>query len=269
MAQFITYSPSKSNVIKAPEISVLVPVMNEAGNIRALIDEICDTFRERRFEIIYIDDGSTDETLLELQTCLSQVEELRVFSHKRRSGQSVAIRTGLLASRAPLIAILDGDGQNIPHDLLKLEEALLSLRPKSGMAGGVRQDRKDSAIKKFASRRARNVRSWLLKDSHPDSGCGIKIIDREVFLRLPFFNHMHRFMSVLVLREGAVVIEVPVGHRARDKGESKYGILDRLLVGISDIIGVMWLLRRANHPEEVMEITQNALKKNSNNNTIK
>ena len=269
MAQFITYSASKSNVIKAPEISVLVPVMNEAGNIRALIDEICDTFRDRKFEIIYIDDGSTDETILELQTCLSQVEELRVFRHKRRSGQSVAIRTGLLASRAPLIAILDGDGQNIPHDLLKLEDALLSLRPKSGMAGGVRQDRKDSAIKKFASRRARNVRSWLLKDSHPDSGCGIKIIDREVFLRLPFFNHMHRFMSVLVLREGGVVIEVPVGHRARDKGKSKYGILDRLLVGISDIIGVMWLLRRANHPEEVTEITQNNLKKNSNNNTIK
>ena len=113
------------------------------------------------------------------------------------------------------------------------------------------------------------MQSNILKDSHPDSGCGIKIIDREVFLRLPFFNHMHRFMSVLVLREGGVVIEVPVGHRARDKGKSKYGILDRLLVGISDIIGVMWLLRRANHPEEVTEITQNNLKKNSNINTIK
>jgi dolichol-phosphate mannosyltransferase len=109
-------------------------------------------------------------------------------------------------------------------------------------------------MKKFASRRAKNLRGWLLKDSHPDSGCGIKIVDREVFLRVPFFNHMHRFMSVLVRREGGVVIEVPVGHRAREQGNSKYGILDRLLVGISDIIGVMWLLSRTNHPEEIKEI---------------
>ena len=263
MAKFITYPENKSHVVKAPEISVLVPVMNEAGNIRPLIDEICDTFNGRQFEIIYIDDGSTDDTELELENSLNEVKELRVLKHTKRSGQSVAIRTGLLASRAPLIAVLDGDGQNIPQDLLALEAALMSVRPKIGMAGGVRQGRKDSAMKKFASRTAKNLRGWFLNDSHPDSGCGIKIIDRDIFLRLPFFNHMHRFMSVLVRREGGVVLEVPVGHRARDKGISKYGILDRLLEGISDILGVLWLLKRTNHPEEIKEKIHNNSKNNS------
>lgn len=265
MAQFINYPVNKTHIIKVPEISVLVPVMNEAGNIRPLIDEICDTFKGRAFEIIYIDDGSTDDTGSELENSLSQVEELRVLRHKRRSGQSVAIRSGLLASRAPLIAVLDGDGQNIPHDLLALETALKSIRPKMGMVGGVRIGRKDSAIKKFASRRAKNLRSWFLKDSHPDSGCGIKIVDREVFLRLPFFNHMHRFMSVLVKREGGIVVEVPVGHRARDKGISKYGILDRLFEGISDMFGVLWLLKRTSHPEEVVEKKLNNFKNKATN----
>ena len=263
MAQLITYTENSSHAVVAPEVSVLVPVMNEAGNVRPLIDEICDTFLGRPFEIIYIDDGSTDETQAELRKCLSEIKELRVLRHKKQSGQSVAIRTGLLASRAPLIAVLDGDGQNIPADLLALEKALSASRPNMGMAGGVRQGRKDSLIKKFASRRAKNLRSWLLKDTHPDSGCGIKIVDREVFLRLPFFNHMHRFMSVLVRREGGVVIEVPVGHRAREQGNSKYGILDRLLVGISDIMGVMWLLSRTNYPEEIKEIAIKTLNNNA------
>ena len=263
MAQLVTYTENSSHAVVAPEVSVLVPVMNEAGNVRPLIDEICDTFLGRPFEIIYIDDGSTDETQAELRKCLSEIKELRVLRHKKQSGQSVAIRTGLLASRAPLIAVLDGDGQNIPADLPALEKALSASRPNMGMAGGVRQGRKDSFIKKFASRRAKNLRSWLLKDTHPDSGCGIKIVDREVFLRLPFFNHMHRFMSVLVRREGGVVIEVPVGHRAREQGNSKYGILDRLLVGISDIMGVMWLLSRTNYPEEIKEISLKTLNNNA------
>lgn len=263
MAQLITYTENSSHAVLAPEVSVLVPVMNEAGNVRPLITEICDTFLGRPFEIIYIDDGSTDETQAELRKCLSEIKELRVLRHKKQSGQSVAIRTGLLASRAPLIAVLDGDGQNIPADLPALEKALSASRPNMGMAGGVRQGRKDSLMKKFASRMANNLRSWLLKDTHPDSGCGIKIVDREVFLRLPFFNHMHRFMSVLVRREGGVVIEVPVGHRAREQGNSKYGILDRLLVGISDIMGVMWLLSRTNYPEEIKEISLKTLNNNA------
>ena len=263
MAQLVTYTENSSHAVLAPEVSVLVPVMNEAGNVRPLITEICDTFLGRPFEIIYIDDGSTDETQAELRKCLSEIKELRVLRHKKQSGQSVAIRSGLLASRAPLIAVLDGDGQNIPADLPALEKALSASRPNMGMAGGVRQGRKDSLMKKFASRMANNLRSWLLKDTHPDSGCGIKIVDREVFLRLPFFNHMHRFMSVLVRREGGVVIEVPVGHRAREQGNSKYGILDRLLVGISDIMGVMWLLSRTNYPEEIKEISLKTLNNNA------
>jgi len=263
MAQLNTYTENSSHAVLAPEVSVLVPVMNEAGNVRPLITEICDTFLGRPFEIIYIDDGSTDETQAELRKCLSEIKELRVLRHKKQSGQSVAIRSGLLASRAPLIAVLDGDGQNIPADLPALEKALSASRPNMGMAGGVRQGRKDSLMKKFASRMANNLRSWLLKDTHPDSGCGIKIVDREVFLRLPFFNHMHRFMSVLVRREGGVVIEVPVGHRAREQGNSKYGILDRLLVGISDIMGVMWLLSRTNYPEEIKEISLKTLNNNA------
>ena len=263
MAQLVTYTENSSHAVLAPEVSVLVPVMNEAGNVRPLINEICDTFLGRPFEIIYIDDGSTDETQAELRKCLSEIKELRVLRHKKQSGQSVAIRSGLLASRAPLIAVLDGDGQNIPADLPALEKALSASRPNMGMAGGVRQGRKDSLMKKFASRMANSLRSWLLKDTHPDSGCGIKIVDREVFLRLPFFNHMHRFMSVLVRREGGVVIEVPVGHRAREQGNSKYGILDRLLVGISDIMGVMWLLSRTNYPEEIKEISLKTLNNNA------
>jgi len=252
-----------------PDISVLVPVMNEQGNIRPLIDEIAAVYAGRSFEIIYVNDGSDDGTADELKSAATAVKQLQVLTHEKRTGQSAALRTALYRARAPLIAVLDGDGQNIPADLPALEAALLNIRPAQGMAAGVRVARKDTGMRRWASAFARSVRRALLGDDHPDSGCGIKIVDRDLFIRLPFFNHMHRFMSVLVLREGGVVIEVPVGHRARDKGKSKYGILDRLLVGISDIIGVMWLLRRANHPEEVTETTQNNVKKNSNNNTIK
>ena len=265
MTHFITAPLNNSHAVSAPEISVLVPVMNECGNIRPLIDEICDSFKGRAFEIIYIDDGSSDGSGAELLNALQDVAELRVLHHKKRCGQSVAIRTGLLAARAPLIAVLDGDGQNIPSDLPLLEKALLAARPEKGMVAGVRQGRKDTVAKKIASRMARKIRLWLLNDSHPDSGCGIKIIDREVFLRLPFFNHMHRFMPALVRREGGVVIQAPVRHRARQQGNSKYRILDRLLVGISDIMGVMWLSKRTNHPEEITETLLNK----SNKKTIK
>lgn len=227
-----------------PEVSVLVPVMNEQGNIRPLIDEIAAVYAGRAFEIIYVNDASNDGTAADLTAAQKQVPQLRVLHHQNRSGQSAAVRTALLASRAPLIAVLDGDGQNIPADLPALETALLAARPAMGMAGGVRVTRKDSAIRRRASAIARWLRRSLLKDDHPDSGCGLKVVDREIFLNLPFFNHMHRFMPALVRREGGVVIAVPVGHRMRERGQSKYGILDRLLVGISDMLGVIWLLRR-------------------------
>ena len=241
------------------EISVLVPVMNEAGNIRPLIDEICEALQGRRFEIIYVDDASTDSSPAELADSAAAVPQLRVLRHQSRAGQSAAIRSALHAARGDLIGVLDGDGQNVPADFPALEAALLEAAPPEsgtvGMAAGIRARRKDSPTRLLASRAARWIRRTLLADTHPDSGCGIKILHRSLFLQLPFFNHMHRFMPSLVKRHGGMVIGVAVAHRARVRGTSKYRILDRLFVGISDIFGVIWLLRRAPRQGEVSEIT--------------
>ena len=242
-------------MISSPEISVLVPIMNEQGNIAPLIDEIMAVYKTRAFEIIYIDDGSTDASANELEAIAAQTACLRVIRHEICAGQSAALYTGLLHARAPLIAILDGDGQNIPADLPALETALLSVRPRLGMVGGVRIHRQDSWLKRKASLMARYLRRALLHDDHPDSGCGLKLIDKEIFLRLPYFNHMHRFMPSLVRRHGGVVLAVNVKHRARSIGASKYGILDRLIVGVSDILGVIWLIRRTAPHGTITEIT--------------
>ena len=238
----------------APEVTVLVPVMNEAGNIRPLIDEICVAFNGRPFEIIYIDDASTDSGVDELAVAQSDIPQLRVLRHAKRAGQSAAIRSGLLHAKGTLIAVLDGDGQNVPADLPNLEKALLENGPALGMAAGIRAKRQDSALRLLASKGAKWIRAGLLGDTHPDSGCGIKILHRELFIQLPFFNHMHRFMPSLVRRHGGFVTGVSVSHRARVQGQSKYKILDRLLVGISDVLGVIWLLRRSPRQELVTEI---------------
>ena len=241
---------------RAVDISILVPVMNEAGNIRPLIDEICAAFAGRRFEIIYIDDASNDATADELATALAAVPQLRVLRHAKRAGQSAAIRSGLLQANGELIGVLDGDGQNVPADFPALEAAVLRASKDGNMvmAAGIRQSRDDSPMRLVASRGAKWVRATLLADTHPDSGCGIKILPRALFLQLPFFNHMHRFMPSLVRRHGGVVLGVPVAHRPRIAGTSKYRILDRLLVGISDILGVIWLLRRAPTQGGVSEV---------------
>jgi dolichol-phosphate mannosyltransferase len=248
---------ASSNAVTAqPEISVLVPVMNEAGNIRPLIDEICAVFAGRAFEIIYIDDASTDTTADELVAAQAAVPQLRVLRHVKRAGQSAAIRTGLLRARGHLVGVLDGDGQNVPADFPALEAAVLAAE-KAGdlaMAAGIRQRRNDSVMRLLASRGAKWVRAALLADTHPDSGCGIKILPRSLFLELPFFNHMHRFMPSLVRRHGGRVLGVPVAHRPRVAGTSKYRILDRLIVGISDVLGVIWLLRRAPRQGEVVDV---------------
>ncbi len=238
------------------EISVLVPVMNEAGNIAPLIDEICAVFNGRQFEIIYIDDASTDNTAAELFTLLREVPQLRVLRHAKRSGQSAAIWSGLWQARGVLIGVLDGDGQNVPADFPALETALLNQGDYPAMAAGIRQRRNDSKARLLASRAAKWIRASLLFDKHPDSGCGIKILPRRLFLQLPFFNHMHRFMPSLVRRHGGAVIGVPVSHRPRQVGDSKYRILDRLIVGISDVLGVIWLLRRAPATGVVTELSQ-------------
>jgi dolichol-phosphate mannosyltransferase len=229
--------------------------MNEAGNIRPLIDEIAAIFAGRHFEIIYIDDASTDSTADELAAAQSAVPQLRVLRHAKRAGQSAAIRSGLLRARGTLIGVLDGDGQNVPADFPALEAAVIDAgkQGRLAMAAGIRQRRNDSALRLLASRGAKWVRAALLADTHPDSGCGIKILPRSLFLELPFFNHMHRFMPSLVRRHGGVVLGVPVAHRPRVAGTSKYRILDRLLVGISDVLGVIWLLRRAPAQGDVSE----------------
>ena len=234
----------KSNKPKVPEISVVVPVLDEEGNIAPLVEGILEAFSGRAIEIIYVNDGSTDGSGAELARLQRRVPELRVLTHSARAGQSQSLRTGILAARAELIATLDGDGQNPPEDLPMLEAAVNAHRPGLVMVAGFRARRRDGVSKRYASLFARRVRRILLADDHPDTGCATKVFDRELYLRLPYFNHMHRFLPPLARREGATVVAMPVGHAPRTAGRSKYRTLDRLVVGISDIFGVMWLIRR-------------------------
>ena len=232
-------------VSKHPEMSVVVPVLNESGNIEPLIGAIQEAFGGRNIEIIYVDDASVDSTAKELSAMKSKVPELRVLTHLQRGGQSAALRTGILAARSDLIGTLDGDGQNLPKDLLTLEKEVKAHRPGLVMAAGVRVKRQDGFSKRYAALVARKVRRWVLRDHHPDSGCATRVFDRALFLRMPYFNHIHRFMPSLARREGATVLAVSVGHAARTKGVSKYGTLSRMVSALSDVLGVMWLLYRS------------------------
>lgn len=229
---------------KATEISVVIPVKNEAGNIDQLIKEIDKSLKPINYEIIYVNDGSLDNTEIELKNNLRKNNRLRVISHKVSQGQSAALRSGVLASTSPLIATLDGDGQNDPSDLKKMVELVKKYKNKLTLIGGVRVKRKDSKPRLWASSFAKYCRFFLLKDKHPDSGCGIKVFHRELFIRLPYFDHMHRFLSALALREGANVLEFDVKHRKRVVGSSNYTNIGRLLVGIFDVLGVIWLIKR-------------------------
>jgi dolichol-phosphate mannosyltransferase len=228
------------------DLSVVVPVCNEAENVEPLVREIHAAMSPRAYEMIFIDDGSTDDTAALLRRLKAEFPTLRVLSHSFRSGQSAAVASGVRAARAPWVATLDGDGQNDPADIPKL----IAAREQPGndavklVMGNRKASRKDTAFRKLQSSIANGVRSTLLGDGTPDTGCGIKLFSREVFLELPRFDHMHRFLPALFLRHGARVISVPVGHRARMRGTSKYGMLNRLWVGIVDIVGVMWLRRR-------------------------
>ena len=245
----------KSNKPKLPEISVVVPVLDEEGNIEPLVDGVLEAFAGRSVEIVYVNDGSTDGTGAELARLERRVPELRVLTHPARAGQSQSLRTGILAARAELIATLDGDGQNPPGDLPKLEAAVKAQRPGLAMAAGYRVRRRDGIAKRYASLFARGIRRILLSDDHPDTGCATKVFDRELYLRLPYFNHMHRFLPPLARREGATVVAMPVGHAPRTAGRSKYRTLDRLVVGVSDILGVMWLIRR--RPKQIEAAERN------------
>ncbi len=230
------------------EISVVVPIHNEAQNIAGLVAEIHTALDGRHdYEIITVDDDSTDHSPAILTALQESVPRLRSIRHPRRSGQSVALLTGVRAARHPLIVTLDGDGQNDPSDIEKILAPFGAgvYDSSAMMVIGHRTNRRDTRWRRFSSRVANSVRRWMLGDCVPDSGCGIKAFPRDLFLALPFFDHIHRFLPPLVKRAGGEVISVPVHHRPRRHGASHYGTLDRLAVGIIDLLGVMWLMHRA------------------------
>jgi dolichol-phosphate mannosyltransferase len=236
-------------VVNAPSIgvTVVIPVYNEQEAIGELLGEVfaaLDPLQD--FEVVVVDDGSEDGTHEVLSRARQRLgPRLRVLRHRARSGQSAAMRTGIMAAAYPWIATLDGDGQNDPADIPPLLAALRERgRAQDAMICGRRHRRRDSWLKRVSSRIANGVRRRLLRDDTLDTGCGLKVFGRELFLRLPWFDHMHRFLPALARREGAVVISQDVRHRPRTRGKSKYGVHNRLWVGIVDLIGVMWLQRR-------------------------
>jgi glycosyltransferase involved in cell wall biosynthesis len=238
-----------------PAVSIVVPVRNEAENIAPLIAEIDAALAERwAYEIIYVNDGSTDATgdrLLELMKTRSNLRHIR---HVQSCGQSSAVRTGVRAARGTIVATLDGDGQNDPAFLPALISAIEDGGLRVGLAAGQRVGRKDTGFKKFQSRVANGIRSTILNDGTRDTGCGLKGFRREVFLSLPYFDGLHRFLPALVRREGFEIVYVDVKDRPRRAGVSNYGFFDRLWVGIMDLAGVWWLIRRKKATPIVTEV---------------
>ncbi|HEV8681005.1 MAG TPA: glycosyltransferase family 2 protein [Stellaceae bacterium] len=232
------------------DLSVVIPVKNEAGNIAPLVAEIVAALDGLAdYEIVYVDDGSDDATVAEITGLQASLPQLRLMRHVKSCGQSAAIRSGVRAARGRWIATLDGDGQNDPADIPALWRIVRdspALPPL--MLAGHRARRRDSWSKRQASHLANAVRRRLLRDDTPDTGCGLKLFPRALFLELPYFDHMHRYLPALVLREGGIVRSLPVSHRPRQRGTSKYGVFDRLWVGIADLLGLMWLRRRCTRP---------------------
>ena len=227
------------------DLSVVIPVYNESESIPLLVAEVCaclDAVLE--YEVIVVDDCSRDNTREVLQASRGQHPRLRLLRHSRRSGQSAAICSGVQAAQAPLIATLDGDGQNDPADILNLYHAMQRAADGLLLVAGYRRQRRDSWLKRVSSRIANRVRAAILVDATPDTGCGLKVFSRATFLALPQFDHMHRFLPALVRRQGGTVLSVEVRHRPRQHGRSKYGLHNRLWVGIVDLLGVWWLQRR-------------------------
>jgi len=227
-------------------LSIVIPARNEAGNILALVDEIDAALAGHSpFEIIVVDDGSTDATAAVLTERIQTLPHLRLIRHNRPGGQSAAVHTGVLAARARIILTLDGDGQNPPIELPKLAAPLLAdATGRVGLVAGQRVGRQDTWSKKTASKLANILRGWMLRDGTRDTGCGLKGFRRDAFLALPYFDHMHRYLPALFVRDGWKIVHVDVTHRARGVGQSNYSNLQRSIVGVPDLLGVVWLSRR-------------------------
>ena len=233
------------NAFQIKQLSVVVPVRNEEANVASLIGEIAAAINIEH-EIIYVDDGSTDATYATLKALQKQYSQLRVIRHENSCGQSTAVRTGVKFAKFDWVTTLDGDGQNDPADIPTL---LAALTDGVELVGGNRRaSRRDTWVKRMSSVIANTVRSKMLRDDTPDTGCGLKLFSRAAFLDLPYFDHMHRFLPALIKRRGGKIVSVPVSHRNREHGKSNYGTIDRLLVGIVDLFGVAWLQRRAKMP---------------------
>ena len=237
-----------------PEVSIVVPVFDEEGAAPALAREIAAAFAGRSYELIFVDDASRDGTRAALAALQGEIPALRLLEHGANAGQSRAVRTGVLAARAAIVVTLDGDGQNDPADGPKLVDALKAGPPELALVGGERVKRQDSFAKKIGSRIGNGVRKRLLKDTANDTGCGLKAFRREAFLRLPYFDHIHRYLPALMHREGYQTAFRPVNHRHRQTGASKYTNLGRLWASLSDLFGVMWLQSRARNPQGVDEL---------------
>ena len=237
-------------------VSIVVPVRNEAENVAPLIAEIVDAIGGRwAYEIIYVDDGSTDATADRLAAAMRQRGNLRQIRHATSSGQSAAVRSGVRAARGAIVATLDGDGQNNPAFLPDLISAIENGGDRVGLAAGQRVGRKDTGFKKIQSRVANGVRNAILRDGTRDTGCGLKAFRREVFLMMPYFDGLHRFLPALMRREGYEIAYVDVIDRPRHSGVSNYGFFDRLWIGIIDLLGVWWLIRRKKPTPDVTEVS--------------
>ena len=242
----------------AVDVSVVVPVRNEAENVSPLIAEIAAALDARwRYEIIYVNDGSTDPTADRLATIMSHRGNLRQIRHATSSGQSAAVRSGVRAARGAIVATLDGDGQNNPAFLPDLILAIENGGERVGLAAGQRVGRKDTGFKKIQSRVANGVRNAILRDGTRDTGCGLKAFRREVFLMMPYFDGLHRFLPALMRREGYEIAYVDVIDRPRHSGVSNYGFFDRLWIGIMDLAGVWWLIRRKKPTPVATEVISN------------
>jgi len=240
----------------APAVSVIVPVRNEAENVAPLADEIAAAMNGRwSFELVFVNDGSTDDTALALGRLVAERPWVRQINHAMSCGQSAAVRTGVAAARAPLVATLDGDGHNDPSFIPALVRALEIGGNRTGLVAGQRVGRRDSGFKRLQSRIANTVRGTILRDGTRDTGCGLKAFRRDTFLALPYFDGLHRFLPALVRRDGYEVAYVEVIDRPRRHGRSNYGMWDRLWVGILDLAGVWWLIRRRKRVPRIAEVT--------------